>query len=386
MASLYASQGCWWPGLSMHLTSLGISSRSIGWIFSTLALSSILSPLIHGRLADRRWPAERILAFSFFMGAGLLLLISGYQGNNTLGLFCFFLVYWMLIAPGYGMVNAISMRHLASPREEFGRVRIWGTIGWMAGSYIVAGFLLMRSHSGKGLPEIFYVAVVLSILTAVQSLRLIPSPPMENTKGRFLKALRSDLLTQKDFVVYLILGFGVSTTTPFVFQLIPSMLERAGLSRPQVMGAMTLGQIPEILALWILPLTIRRIGYRGALFLGIISWVLRYGFIAAGAPVLWIILSMPLQGLAIGFFLVGGQVFVDEKAPRESRASLQALQIMICSGMGSFVGSLVAGECQTLWPDQPHFVFLVPCIVDVLLCFVLLIWFHPASIQKNIAT
>lgn len=367
----------------MHLTSLGISSRAIGWIFSTLALSSMLSPLIHGRLADRRLPAERILSFSFVLGAGLLFLVADYEGSNTVGLFWFFLLYWLLIAPGYGMINAISMRHLASPREEFAGIRSWGTIGWMLGSYLVAGSMLMNWGDGRGIPEIFYIALVLSLLTAIQAFRLVPSPPMENKRGGFITALRSDLLHQRDFVVYLILGFGVSTTTPFVFQLIPSMLERSGLSRPQVMGVMTLGQIPEILALWVLPFMIRRIGYRGALFLGIFSWVVRYGVIAAGAPPFWIIMSMPLQGLAIGFFLVGGQVFVDEKAPRESRASLQALQMTVCSGLGSFVGSLVAGECQTLWPNHPQFVFLVPCIVDVLLCFVLIIWFHPASSQKT---
>ncbi|MFM1803003.1 MAG: hypothetical protein RJA81_2355 [Planctomycetota bacterium] len=379
MATLYASQGSWWPGLSMHLTSLGISSRAIGWIFSTLALSSILSPLVHGRLADRKIPAERILGISYALGAMILLLVSGYRGQNAVGLFLVFLVYWLLIAPGYGMANAISMRHLASPRQEFGKVRLWGTIGWMAGSYIVALAMFLGVGSGIGIPELFYVAMFLGVLTSFQAMSLPQSPPMESVKGAFLKALRSDLLKQRDFVIYLILGFGVSTTTPFVFQLIPSMLEKSGLTRPQVMLAMTLGQIPEILALWVLPVVIRRIGYRGALFLGIMSWVIRYGVIAAGGSLVWIILSMPLQGLAIGFFLVGGQVYMDEKSPRESRASVQALQVMVSSGLGSFLGSIVAGECQTLWRDQPEFVFLVPCIVDVFLGFVLLIWFHPVS-------
>jgi len=97
-----------------------------------------------------------------------------------------------------------------------------------------------------------------------------------------------------------------------------------------------------------------------------------------------LILSMPMQGLAIGFFTVGGQVFVDEKAPRESRASIQALQVMITSGLGSFLGSLLAGECQMIWSNRPEIVFLVPCLIDVALCFVLLILFHPTIGQSTI--
>ena len=365
----------------MHLKSMGIDPRSTGWIFSSLALSTIFAPLVHGRLADKKIAAEKILAFSYTVGAIMLIGITQYHGKSAVFLFIFFMGYWLLVAPGFSLSNTISLRHLAQPREEFGGVRLWGTVGWMVGSYAVAGLFLVSGPrpSGTGIPLIFYVSGFLSLLTAFQALRLTPSPPMEQSGVGFVHALRSDLLKQKDFVVYLCLGFGVCLTTPFVFQLIPSMLEHEGLSRPQVMTAMTLGQIPEIFALWTLPWIVRRIGFRGALFLGLFSWVIRYGVIAAGAPLIWIILSMPMQGLAIGFFTVGGQVFVDEKSPRESRASIQALQVMVTSGLGSFLGSLLAGECQMLWPNQPEFVFLVPCLIDLVLCFVLLIMFQPTS-------
>ena len=386
MSTLYASQGCWWPALSMHLRSLGIDPRSAGWIFSSLALASFFAPMVHGRLADRKIAAEKILAACYFLGALLLLGVTQYHGTNAVGLFVFFMAYWLLVAPCFGLINAISMRHLAQPREEFSGVRLWGTIGWMCGSYAVAAVLLMTgpTTSESGMPAIFYVGAVLAVLTGLQALRLTPSPPMESSGAGFIHALRSDLLKQKDFVVYLSIGFGVCLTTPFVFQLIPALLEHNGLSRPQVLAAMTLGQIPEVFALWTLPWIIRRIGFPGALFLGLLSWVIRYGVIALGLPLIWIILSMPMQGLAIGFFTVGGQVFVDEKAPRESRASIQALQVMITSGLGSFLGSLLAGECQMIWSNRPEIVFLVPCLIDVALCFVLLLLFHPTIGQSTI--
>lgn len=339
--------------------------------------------MIQGRLADRRIAAERLLAITFTIGSVLLFLVADYEGQNTTFLFWFFMLYWVLIAPGYGTLNAICMRHLASPREEFGGIRLWGSIGWMLGSYTVAVSMLISKTDGVGLPQIFYVGSILSLITILAAMRIEPSPPMESKKTSFFDALKTDLLRQKDFVIYLAIGFGVCCTTPFVFQLIPSMLEKEGLSRPQVMSLMTLGQVPEIISLWLLPWVIRRVGFRGALFLGIFSWVLRYGVIALGAGVTWIVLSIPLQGMAIGFFLVGGQVFIDEKAPRESRASIQSLQMVVCSGMGSFVGSLLAGECQTLWPTNSSNVFLVPCIIDVILCMILIIAFHPDSQKKR---
>ncbi|HMF36357.1 MAG TPA: MFS transporter, partial [Isosphaeraceae bacterium] len=47
-------------------------------------------------------------------------------------LFLLFLAFWMIIAPSYGLCNSLAMRHLDDPGRQFGGVRLWGTIGWMA--------------------------------------------------------------------------------------------------------------------------------------------------------------------------------------------------------------------------------------------------------------
>lgn len=381
MVTLYASQGCWYPALSMHLKSLGVGARATGWIFATYPIAAMMTPIVLGRLADRRLPAERLLALTYALGGAVLLSVSTLSGSNEPLLWVVFLVYWMLIAPGYNISNTITMRHLADPRKDFAGVRLWGSIGWMLGSYLMAAWLFFRVQptQNAGIPQIFYAATLLTIVTALLSTRLSPSPPIESRTKRFLQVLRSELLRDRNFVLYLCVGFGVGLTTPFVFQLIPALLESKGMSRPWVLGAMTLAQIPEVFAMVLLPKVLVRVGYRGALILGVFCWTARYGFIASGASLFWIVASMPLQGLAIGFFLIGGQVYVDEKAPRESRASVQALQVMVTAGLGSFLGSLIAGECQGLWPNRPDLVFLVPCLIDLFLCLVLLLGFHPSG-------
>lgn len=385
MAMLYGSQGAWYPALSLHLKSLGIDARSTGWIFSTLPLATIASPMILGRMADRRIPAERLLAGVYALGSMALLLAAFYSGRDAFNLTALFLIYWILVAPGYSMSNTIAMRHLADPRKDFAGIRLWGSVGWMTGSYMVATFLSMRSAlpAGGGIPQIFHAGASLMIFTAAVAAWLPKSPPMDVPGGMgFLKVLRFEVMRDRNFLIYLLVGTGVGLTTPFVFQLIPALLETKGLSRPLVLTAMTLAQIPEVLAMVILPLAIRRIGFRGSLIFGLFCWVVRYGVIACGASLFWIVATIPLQGIAIGFFLVGGQVYVDEKAPRKCRASIQALQFMCTSGLGCFLGSLLAGECQHLWPDRPDFVFLVPCLIDLGLCLVLIMLFHPSGHER----
>ena len=73
--------------------------------------------------------------------------------------------------------------------------------------------------------------------------------------------------------VYLIVAFGVSLTTPFVYQVMPNYLRSIGMDRAWVSTAMSLGQWPEIAALASLPWLIRRFGYRATLALGIAAYI-----------------------------------------------------------------------------------------------------------------
>src|SRR5258708_3137496 len=76
MGLIYAGEGGWWPLLAVHVQELGISGRPRGWIFATLALASLLTPLIAGRLADRRMALQRLMALVFGLGTGILVVLA----------------------------------------------------------------------------------------------------------------------------------------------------------------------------------------------------------------------------------------------------------------------------------------------------------------------
>jgi len=48
-----------------------------------------------------------------------------------------------------------------------------------------------------------------------------------------------------------------------------------------------------------------------------------------------------VHGIIFGFFFVGGQVYVDKKAPPQMRAQAQGLYVLLCYGVGQFVGTFV---------------------------------------------
>ena len=48
-----------------------------------------------------------------------------------------------------------------------------------------------------------------------------------------------------------------------------------------------------------------------------------------------------VHGIIFGFFFVGGQVYVDKKAPPEIRAQAQGLIVLICFGIGMLLGTFI---------------------------------------------
>jgi len=139
MALVYSVQGAFWPLLSIHLVDLGISERGRGWIFATMALASFAMPLGAGQLVDRLMPTQRFLSLTFGAGTGLLALMAWGVSAHVGWMFSLFLAYWLIMAPNYTLSNSIAFRNLLRPDRDFGKVRLWGTVGWM-----VIGFRILQ--------------------------------------------------------------------------------------------------------------------------------------------------------------------------------------------------------------------------------------------------
>ncbi len=80
--------------------------------------------------------------------------------------------------------------------------------------------------------------------------------------------------------------------------------------------------------------------------MGILAWGIRYLLLSWGGidlPLLvWV--GLGLHGLAWSFTALAGQIYIDEKVPVSLRSTAQGFIALIISGLGAFIGSLIAGE------------------------------------------
>ncbi|MBV8486930.1 MAG: MFS transporter, partial [Planctomycetaceae bacterium] len=318
MALVYAVQGSFWPLLAIHLRDLGLDGRSSSWIFGTMAMGAGLAPLCAGQLADRFMPAQYVLALAYALAAAILALLGSGWVVRESELFALFLTYWMIVAPTYSLCGSLAMRHLEDPGRQFGRVRLWGTIGWIVAGWVVSLVMAATGANrvGSGAREAFLVASLLSVVFTAFSLTLPNTPPLAygaSSRGSAIELLT--LLRNRDVRTFLVTSFGVSLTTPLVYQVIPGYLHVRGLPKAWISTAMTLGQWSEIAALVLLPWLLRRFGTKTTLIVGIMAWLTRFLSLLARPSLAIAVGGGVLHGIGFGCWSVGGQIFLDRCAP-----------------------------------------------------------------------
>ena len=386
MALVYSVQGAFWPVLAIHLGDLGITERERSGIFATMALASFAMPFGAGQLVDRLMPTQWFLAASFAVGSVVLTLIASGLATSARSLFGLFLVYWLFMAPSYSLSGSLAFRNLQRPERDFTRVRLWGTVGWMTVGWVVSLVMTWSARHGatptRGATEAFWIAAACSLATSLYCLTLPHTAPVQLVPGGRRTSVVEDvrnLISRPGVGVYLAAAFGFSLTTPFVYQVLPAHLRRIGMDRAWVASAMSLGQWPEVLGLAVLPILIRRWGYRATLCVGVASYVVRFGLLAVVPSLAMATVGIPLHGVGIACFSIVGQMFINSQAAADRRASTQSVNTVINGGLGSMTGSLLAGEAIRLTPNHPGLVFLAPCLINVALLFFLIARFRPEA-------
>ncbi len=389
----YAIWGSWGPVLSAYLQNdLGFTGLQLGIIFSLLPLATAVSPFLGGQIADRWFPTQKVIAVLQLAGGVMLLLIAGVTAFTPM--MWLMLAYCLVYAPTLALTNSIAFVNLKSSEKEFGGIRVWGSIGWIAAGWALTGWrALARSPQGIAMRgDTLVLAGVFSLVMGVVSFGLPHTPPQKEAARpwAFLEALK--MFRDRSFLVFSIISFVVATELWFYYVLTAPFLtsDRIGISQRYVPWVMSIAQIAEIFVMaYLLPLVLGRYGLRRALTLGIVAWPVRYVIFVIGAPTWLVVASLALHGFCYVFFFTTAYIYVDTIAPKDIRASAQSLIAMIILGVGSFVGSLFSGWVQNVFTTEGlnaagqavrtvnwRATFLVPTVLTLLCLFVFLAFFR----------
>lgn len=342
--------GGWFVTLGTYLANtLAASGGQLGMAFSTQSWGAIIAPFVVGLIADRFFNAERILGVLHIVGA--ILMYFMYQADSFVAFYPYVLGYMVVYMPTLALVNAVAFGQMEDPSKEFGKVRVWGTIGW-----IVAGLMISYVFSWDSAVAIadgqlrytFLLCAVASLLLGVFSFSLPNTPPKavgQKTGIRELLGLDAlVLLKDKNFLVFFLSSVLICIPLAFYYQNANPFLTEIGVENAT--GKMTLGQVSEVLFMLALPIFLNRFGLKVTLLIGMAAWVLRYVLFAYGnadETLYMLIVGIALHGICYDFFFVSGQIYTDAKAGESAKSAAQGLITLATYGVGMLVGFAVAG-------------------------------------------
>ena len=348
MFLLYGAPGAMLPLYSVRLKELGFDPMTIAACCATQALGYVLVSLYAGQLADRWFSPERCLAVLGALEAATLWALAGL--SNPYAVFAATLVYWMITGPIYFLGTAVCFKHLACPETEFGVIRMWGTVGWMAPGWLMAvWFGLGRADTA----DAFRLGAGLAVLLAGYALTLPPTPPRRQAAAPFAPAAALRQLRSRSSVVFLVCTFGVFLFWPFTTQGTPLLLAQLGVPHAWMMPTLTLAQAVEATTLGLLPLLLPRWGTRPVMLAALAAWTLGLTLVGVGGSAAMVIASLPGTGFIISGFVVVGQMYANRQARPDLRSSMQAV-LTFLSGVAMLLGHLLMGAMrQWLHGDLP---------------------------------
>lgn len=446
MFGQYLIMGSWAVTLGTFLMSsppkggLNFPPAYAGWIYSTLAFAAIITPLFTGLLADRLFNAEKLLGLAHILGGCLLAaaawwcqdqqprieeafrtaaateLVDGVpalerearldvapnakaqqeirdalqRANSGAAVqekveaaFAPLLGLWF----GYAlccifsttMCNVVAFRNLRDPKHSFGKVRLFGTLGWIA-----AG-LLLGSLINPVSPWPLFLAAGFSALFGFYCFSLPNTPPSGHARSLVeafgLPAL--SLFREVPFRVLILSALVISAVQQFYVVYANRYLTE--LRAPAPAAVQTLAQVSEVLCLMFFPFVINRLGFKGAMAIGILGWVIRNSLFATGSLNLVVGVALPLHGLSYACFFLVASMYVDRKAPLHLRASAQGIFTFVAAGAGTLLGNWMSAkivQAQTTGDSVAWMnVWLVPAAISGAVLLMFLFFFTTVAEQ-----
>ncbi len=340
----YFIWGAWYVSMGAYLANtLKFEGAQIGLAYGAFAIGAMISPFIVGLIADRFFASEKLLAVLGILGGAVLCALPQCQDFGSF--YPMLILYCALYVPTLALGNSLSLHHLENPKTDFPRVKMLSAVGW------IAGLFALNLLKGAESPIQFYLAGGASIAFGLFSLALPHTPPMKTGADvKMSEILGLDalaLLKKPSFAIFILCMFLICI--PLYFYFVNLGIYLTELKWENMLVKTSYAQISDVCFFLLLPLFLRKLGYKITIFMGIACWVVRYFALsssvgAGAAQTALIFTAILLHGACYDFLFIAGQLYVDDEANERIRGAAQGFIAFILWGVGAFVGTLLAGK------------------------------------------
>lgn len=362
----YLGVGVFGPYMALYLAHKGLSGAQLGIILGTMPLISIIAQPTWSIVSDLFQSRRTLLVISCLSAAivaSFYTLTSSFTGSLLISI-----LYALLHAPIGTLSTALVLDHLEKQnrQDEFGYIRLWGSFGFAVTALLMGAFVIKTMIA---ILPLLYSAIMLIITLLATTL-----PEGEKKKPAAWWEGIAIVFQRKEIILYFIGCMFVNTSISIGLQYMPLFMEKLNSSGWMMGVAVSLQAILEVPLMARVPKWTAKYGLPVVFLIGVLLLPVRWiVFLLIDQPA-WIIPTSMFHSLAIMSLMVVGVKHVDDKFPREWRASGQGLYSTVMNGIGPSIGLFIAGNLYEIRDIQSVWLFTLGItIVGVILLIAIFI-------------
>jgi MFS transporter, PPP family, 3-phenylpropionic acid transporter len=328
----FAYLGAFAPFFSIYLKAVGLSPVEIGTVMALPAVARMTAPHLWGWLADASGAMRIVRATTL---AGLVCWLGMFAGTAFVWICAVAFALSFFLSAAIPLVDSTTLLRLGERMGDYGRIRLWGSIGYMV-AVVVVGYLL----------DLFRVTALLWIVLVLiaGTLALGFSIP-ETARSPHTEAGPISHILKRPAVMALIAGCALMVAAHGPYYSFYSIhLVSHGYSKGMTGWLWALGVLCEIGIFFWLPRLYGAFTLRQILIASFALAVVRFLAIGWGADSLALLLfAQTLHAATFGSFHAAAIGIVHRLFRGRHQARGQAIYGSLTYGVGGTVGSLASG-------------------------------------------
>lgn len=323
------------PYWSLYLQDQGFSYLQIASLMATIQLTKIVAPSVWGWLGDRTGQRVRLVRWGaltgslFFIG---VFLEPGFWG--LLLVMLAFTFFWNAILPLY---EVITLRTLGHKKDRYGKIRLWGSVGFI-GAVAIVGALLEIVPIDK-LPWLLLPVFAGIVISAM----LVPSEPGERKPPAPKGSLKA-IITHPAVVAFFLMNFLLQVSHGAYYTFFSIHLEQHGYGKLSTGLLWSLGVVAEIGLFLVMHKLSRRFTVRQIAIGALTLTMLRWGLIAQLTGILPVLIfAQLLHAASYGALHVISVQYIQGFFGKHHHGQGQALYSGLTFGAGGAIGSWLSG-------------------------------------------
>ncbi|MHB9135200.1 MAG: MFS transporter [Acidithiobacillus ferrooxidans] len=341
----FCALGAFMPYWGPWLHAQGQGPLAIGILTAAVQFSKVLAPNLWGWLAHF-WGSRRIVPWAALITAAGFLALGLAHGNFSalLLITLTFSFFWAATLP---LVDATTMDWAQRCGAAYGRIRLWGSLGFIALSLGMGGLL---AHWGM---TAFLPGITIFLVAAWGASRYLPYGTLPDANAP--RPRLSGTLRQVSLWSFLLAGLLEQASHGAYYAFYSIYAEQHGLGSAAIGMLWGFAVLCEVAFFWWGDRLIRRLGVSLVFTGAFVLTALRWGVIAWWPGLVWIILVQSLHAASYAAFHLAAVHWVSGRFPGALRARGMALYASVVYGLGGGLGALGAGWTWAHWGGQNTF-------------------------------